>query len=91
MWRNSLDFKPLEAYGGHSYYDVLVSPVADAIRTFQASNTGIKAYLTLQGETGVYLWWGGGEGDHCWWVEGWNLFAGLQGTSTAAVTESLHD
>ncbi len=52
VWRNTLDFKPLEQYGGYSYYDVLISPVADAISAFQANNSGIKAYLTLQGETG---------------------------------------
>jgi hypothetical protein len=31
-WRNLLDFDPLQLYNGFSYNDVLVIPVAEAIR-----------------------------------------------------------
>ncbi|KAI8472420.1 MAG: hypothetical protein J3K34DRAFT_210613 [Monoraphidium minutum] len=62
-WRNALDFKPEEAYGGFSYKDIMLDPLADALRT--ALRYTVKGrewvgekpavYFSLQGEMGATI------------------------------------
>lgn len=47
-WRNILVFDPLRSYGGHSYADVVLYPLADALSA--VARPGTKIYFGMQGE-----------------------------------------
>ncbi len=50
-WRNSLIFDPTARYDGHTYGDVLLYPLARAMRDTMSSTT--RVYFALQGEMGA--------------------------------------
>ncbi|KAL4440114.1 hypothetical protein ABPG75_003115 [Micractinium tetrahymenae] len=50
-WRNTLLFSPLEPFGGLSYVDVVLNPIADAIAGAMGPST--QVWLTMQGEMGA--------------------------------------
>ncbi|KAI8466695.1 MAG: hypothetical protein J3K34DRAFT_432891 [Monoraphidium minutum] len=49
-WRNLLQFSPLVKYGGYSYKDAVLRPMADAVN--KAAKPGTRVVFTLNGETG---------------------------------------
>ncbi|KAI8466523.1 MAG: hypothetical protein J3K34DRAFT_433415 [Monoraphidium minutum] len=49
-WRNILQFDPKASYGGHSYKDVVLRPMAEAVNAAVKPST--KVIFTLNGETG---------------------------------------
>ncbi|GBG00356.1 hypothetical protein Rsub_13088 [Raphidocelis subcapitata] len=49
-WRNLLQFDPTAQYGGASYADVVLRPMADAVN--QAVGSGTNVIFTINGETG---------------------------------------
>jgi hypothetical protein len=57
-WRNGLKFNPLQQYEGYSYNDIMLVPLADALRISLANTRGQrpqsrpKIYFSLQGEMG---------------------------------------
>jgi hypothetical protein len=51
VWRNSVVFEPTAKHGGFSYADVLLYPLARAIRDTMAPTT--RVYLATQGEMGA--------------------------------------
>lgn len=40
-WRNGLRFDPLESYGGYSYVDFMLYPLADALNAVLTANTQV--------------------------------------------------
>ncbi|GAB4813506.1 hypothetical protein N2152v2_000552 [Parachlorella kessleri] len=54
-WRNTLDFSPLDKYGGRSYEEVVLNPIADAIKAAAGANT--KVDLIMQGEMGATIFY----------------------------------
>ena len=49
-WRNILQYSPTQKYGGYSYVDVVLKPIADALAPAVKKTT--KVIFMLQGETG---------------------------------------
>eukprot|EP01025_Chloroclados_australasicus_P063457 TRINITY_DN839_c0_g1_i1.p1 TRINITY_DN839_c0_g1~~TRINITY_DN839_c0_g1_i1.p1 ORF type:complete len:461 (+),score=39.69 TRINITY_DN839_c0_g1_i1:187-1569(+) len=47
-WRNTIRFDPLTQYGGFSYADIMLYPLADALAATATSNT--KIWFGMQGE-----------------------------------------
>jgi hypothetical protein len=45
-WRNTLAFDPLEAFGGFSFYDIMLAPIVDALDAALLDTS--KAWLSLQ-------------------------------------------
>jgi hypothetical protein len=45
IWRNLLMFSPVEKYGGHSYDDVMLKPVAKALSQGLWGETDNFAYV----------------------------------------------
>lgn len=52
-WRNSVDFDPLESYGGYSYADLVLTTIVEALAGTVSSHTHID--LALSGEMGTSL------------------------------------
>lgn len=52
-WRNHYDFRPRETIGGHSYWSLLLEPIADAIVAHATPATRVD--LCLSGEMGEAL------------------------------------
>jgi hypothetical protein len=50
-WRNGIVFSPLAKYGAHSYMEVMLEPLADALG--QALPPWMPIYFALQGEMGA--------------------------------------
>ena len=48
QWRNAMLIDPLKKYGGYSYHDIMIKPIADALAAAMAPNT--KVWFALQGE-----------------------------------------
>ncbi len=47
-WRNTLNFSPRESYGGRSYEEVVLYPIADAIKVAASSGTKIDLIMQVQ-------------------------------------------
>lgn len=45
-WRNELALSPTQQYGGFSYQQVMLEPLADALK--EAGVSGTRVWLTLQ-------------------------------------------
>jgi len=52
QWRNAMQINPLEKYGGMSYFDVVLKPLADAMAAALQENTYVSGCF--------HLYWGGG-------------------------------
>lgn len=53
QWRNWVNFDPLESYAGHTYADVLLGTIADALEETATPGTHIE--VALSGEMGTSL------------------------------------
>lgn len=53
MWRNTLIFDPMMPYQQHSYMDVMLQPLANALKGVMSSQT--KLWFALQGGMGASL------------------------------------
>ena len=53
QWRNWVNFDPLQPYAGHTYADLLVGAIADALAETASPNTHIE--MALSGEMGTSL------------------------------------
>ncbi len=68
-WRNGLTFNPAQKYGGYSYNEIMLEPLADALRAALDATkeyrfgTKPKIYFSLQvGGVGGSPDWGGSGG-----------------------------
>jgi hypothetical protein len=85
-WRNSLIFDPTAHYAGYSYGDVLLYPLARAMRDTMSGTTRI--YFALQGEMGATVF-AHPAGNHAMLGTIRHMIVGGDGTRTSRVQVGL--